>query len=84
VKQTINDIITVDPGIQFGKPVFKGTRVPIQSLFWHLEEGYSIDAFIAEFPSVKKNQVELFLKSEEKCVKRLTTLANYPSKNNCK
>jgi uncharacterized protein (DUF433 family) len=61
VKQTIHDIITVDPRIQFGKPVFKGTRVPIQSLFWHLEEGYSIDAFISEFPSVKKSQVELFL-----------------------
>jgi uncharacterized protein (DUF433 family) len=61
VKETIIDIITVDPAIQFGKPVFKGTRVPVQSLFWHLEEGYSIDEFIAEFPSVKKNQVELFL-----------------------
>lgn len=61
MKQTIHDIITVDPEIQFGKPVFKGTRVPVQSLFWHLEEGYSIDEFIAEFPSLNKSQVELFL-----------------------
>ncbi|MCU0374730.1 MAG: DUF433 domain-containing protein [Chitinophagaceae bacterium] len=61
MKPNIHDIITIDPAIQFGKPVFKGTRVPIQSLFWHLEEGYSINSFIAEFPSVKKSQVELFL-----------------------
>jgi uncharacterized protein (DUF433 family) len=58
----IQDIITIDPEIQFGKPVFKGTRVPVQSLFWHLEEGYSIDEFIDAFPSVNKSQVELFLK----------------------
>jgi uncharacterized protein (DUF433 family) len=62
VEKTINDIITIDPEIQFGKPVFKDTRVPVQSLFWHLEEGYSIDEFIKEFPSLKKSQVELFLK----------------------
>jgi uncharacterized protein (DUF433 family) len=62
MQQSINDIITVDPEIQFGKPVFKGTRVPVQSLFWHLEEGYSIADFLIEFPSVKKGQVETFLK----------------------
>jgi len=60
--QGLKDIITVDPEIQFGKPVFKGTRVPVQSLFWHLEEGYSIGEFLTEFPSVQKSQVELFLK----------------------
>jgi uncharacterized protein (DUF433 family) len=60
--QGLKDIITVDPEIQFGKPVFKGTRVPVQSLFWHLEEGYSIGEFLTKFPSVQKSQVELFLK----------------------
>jgi uncharacterized protein (DUF433 family) len=54
----IQRIIESNPEIQFGKPVFKGTRVPVQSLFWHLEEGYSIDQFIENFPSVEKKQVE--------------------------
>ncbi|MGN6533906.1 MAG: DUF433 domain-containing protein, partial [Ginsengibacter sp.] len=40
--QTVSSFITVNPEIQFEKPVFKGTRVPVQSLFWHLEKGISI------------------------------------------
>ncbi|WP_366090297.1 DUF433 domain-containing protein [Segetibacter sp.] len=39
--QTLSDYITVDQEIQFGKPVFKGTRVPVQSLFWHFGKGSS-------------------------------------------
>ncbi|MEM9338103.1 MAG: DUF433 domain-containing protein [Bacteroidota bacterium] len=44
--------ITVDPEIQNGQPVFSGTRVPVQSLFWHLEKGITIE----DFPSVTKEQ----------------------------
>jgi uncharacterized protein (DUF433 family) len=46
-----------DPGILGGVPVFCGTRVPIQSLFDHLEAGDSIDDFLEGFPSVKREQV---------------------------
>lgn len=49
--------ITVDPDIQFGTPVFSGTRVPVESLFWHLESGISIDDFLDDFPSVTREQV---------------------------
>ena len=40
-----------------GEPVFIGTRVPIQSLFDHLEAGESIDEFLEGFPSVKREQI---------------------------
>lgn len=53
----ISDLITIDKEIQSGTPVFKGTRVPIQSLFWHLEGGVTIDEFLEDFPSVKREQV---------------------------
>jgi uncharacterized protein (DUF433 family) len=56
--QTIAHYISVDANIQFGKPVFKGSRVPVQSLFWHLEKGISLDAFLEDFPSVTRKQVE--------------------------
>ena len=49
--------ITVDPEIQNGQPVFTGTRVPVESLFWHLEKGIPIDEFLEDFPSVTKEQV---------------------------
>jgi uncharacterized protein (DUF433 family) len=37
--------------------VFLGTRVPVQSLFDHLEAGDSIDDFLEGFPSVRRDQV---------------------------
>jgi uncharacterized protein (DUF433 family) len=50
------DVINIDPEIQGGRPVFKGTRVPIETLFLHLEKGISLDEFLEDFPSVKKEQ----------------------------
>ncbi len=53
----IRDLITIDSEILSGTPVFKGTRVPIQSLFWHLENGITIDEFLEDFPSVRREQI---------------------------
>jgi uncharacterized protein (DUF433 family) len=50
-------IIQSNPEILGGTPVFNGTRVPIRSLFDHLEAGESIDAFLEGFPSVRRDQV---------------------------
>lgn len=52
----VKDYINIDKEILSGNPVFKGSRVPIQSLFDHLEKGISIDEFISDFPSVNKEQ----------------------------
>ena len=64
----ISEIITVDAEIQSGAPVFKGTRVPVQSLFWHLESGVTIDEFLEDFPSVSKNQVVQLLEMSNKII----------------
>lgn len=55
---TLSSFVSINPDIQFGKPVFKGTRVPVESLFWHLEKGITIKEFIEDFPSVTKEQAE--------------------------
>lgn len=52
----INEIINVDSEILSGQPVFKGTRVPVESLFDHLEAGVSLDDFLEDFPTVSKEQ----------------------------
>jgi uncharacterized protein (DUF433 family) len=52
----IKEIITVDKDILGGQPVFSGTRVPVESLFDHLEEGVSLDEFLDDFPTVSKQQ----------------------------
>jgi uncharacterized protein (DUF433 family) len=51
-----SNLITVDPDIQSGAPVFAGTRVPIQNLFDYLGEGDSLDVFLKQFPSVTRGQ----------------------------
>ena len=40
-----------------GTPVFRGTRVPVQTLIEYLEAGDSIDEFIEGFPTVTREQV---------------------------
>lgn len=49
-----NKLITVDPEIHSGTPVFAGTRVPIKTLFDHLEAGDSLEVFLDDFPSVSR------------------------------
>jgi uncharacterized protein (DUF433 family) len=49
-----NDLITVDPDVLGGTPVFKGTRVPVKTLFEYLEGDYTLDEFLECFPSVTR------------------------------
>jgi uncharacterized protein (DUF433 family) len=49
-----NDLITVDPEILGGTPVFKGTRVPVKTLFDYLEDDYPLDEFLECFPTVTR------------------------------
>ena len=58
----IAPIISTHPAVQGGAPVFRGTRVPVQSLFDPLEAGESMDDFLAGFPTVKREQVTSLLK----------------------
>lgn len=53
----MNDLITISPDIQSGTPVFAGTRVPIKNLFDYLKGGDTIEEFLEDFPSVKKEQI---------------------------
>jgi uncharacterized protein (DUF433 family) len=52
----LREIIHSDPDILGGTPVFVGTRVPVQSLFDYLEGGDSLDEFLRQFPSVRREQ----------------------------
>jgi uncharacterized protein (DUF433 family) len=44
--------ITVDAEVLGGEPVFAGTRVPVKTLFEHLEAGCTLDDFLEWFPTV--------------------------------
>ena len=53
-KTALSEAIMADPEILGGEPVFRGTRVPVASLFEHLESDGSLDEFLENFPTVSR------------------------------
>ena len=60
-----SDLITVDPETLGGTPVFKGTRVPVKTLFEYLENNYSLDEFLECFPTVTRELARRVLERSE-------------------
>ena len=55
VEKELNKLpITVDASIVSGKPVFSGTRVPGESLLSNIEAGLTLNEYLENFPSVKR------------------------------
>lgn len=72
----LKELITIDPETLGGQPVFKGTRVPVETLFDHLETGISLSEFLEDFPTVSKEQViALFQIANEQPV----AVSNFPT-----
>ncbi|MCC7474933.1 MAG: DUF433 domain-containing protein [Pirellulales bacterium] len=63
-----SEIITVDPAILGGTPVFCGTRVPVDTLVSHLRAGDTIETFLEDFPGVSRSQIQAYLELSEKLV----------------
>jgi uncharacterized protein (DUF433 family) len=42
----MQEAVTRDPEVMHGTPVFRGTRVPVQTLFDYIENGDSLDEFL--------------------------------------
>jgi uncharacterized protein (DUF433 family) len=61
-------VIHIDPEVLGGTPVFRGTRVPIQSLFDYLEGGDSLTVFLEQFPSVARTQALALLEEARSAV----------------
>jgi uncharacterized protein (DUF433 family) len=49
-------VIHSDPEILSGVPVFIGTRVPFRALIDYLEGGHSLPEFLADFPTITREQ----------------------------
>ncbi|HUB27258.1 MAG TPA: DUF433 domain-containing protein [Tepidisphaeraceae bacterium] len=64
----ISDLVTIDPEILGGTPVFKGTRVPVKSLFDYLEDDYTLEEFLECFPTVTRETAQKFLETAQAAV----------------
>ena len=60
--------INIDPETMGGTPVFTGTRVPIKALFDYIETGETLNEFLENFPSVKKDYAIQVLKMAGKTI----------------
>ena len=54
-------VVHSHPEIVSGEPVFVGTRVPVRNLIDWIEGGHTLDEFLDNFPSVKREQAIAFL-----------------------
>ncbi len=62
--KSMQEAITRDPEVMHGTPVFRGTRVPVQTLFDYIENGDSLDEFLQGFPTISR---ELAVQVLEEC-----------------
>ena len=53
--------VTSSPKVLGGTLVFRGTRVPVQTLLDYLNDGFTLDEFLDSFPSVHRSSAEEFL-----------------------
>jgi len=52
--EDVTRAITTDSEVMHGAPVFRGTRVPVQTLFEYLQGGETLDDFLEGFPTVSR------------------------------
>ncbi len=50
----MGQVIIRDPEVMHGTPVFRGTRVPVQTLFDYLEGGETLEDFLKGFRTVSR------------------------------
>jgi uncharacterized protein (DUF433 family) len=63
-------VVTSNPNVMHGAPCFAGTRVEVRTLFDHLEAGYTIEEFLGQFPSVRRELVVALLEQLRESAER--------------
>ncbi len=50
--------ITRDPAVLVGKPVVRGTRIPVSLILNYLENGYTVEAILSDFPNLSREDID--------------------------
>ncbi len=53
----MSNVVHIDPKILGGTPVFRGTRVPVETFFDYIQGGEPLGEFLEDFPTVTQEQV---------------------------
>ena len=62
IKSAARGVVVSNPGILGGTPVFRGTRLPVATLFDYLADGLSLDYFLETFEGVTREQAQAVLR----------------------
>ena len=62
IKSAAGGLVISNPGILGGTPVFRGTRLPVQTLFDYLADGLSLSYFLETFEGVSREQAQAVLR----------------------
>jgi uncharacterized protein (DUF433 family) len=74
IPQELAGVLTVNPQVMHGKLCFAGTRVPLTVLLDNLAEGMGLEEFIAEYPSVTREQAQTVIRWEQRKLRELLGL----------
>ncbi len=58
--------IVVDPKIMAGKPIIKGTRIPVDAILKRVVDGMTIEEILEEYPNLTREKVRAALEYAEK------------------
>jgi uncharacterized protein (DUF433 family) len=72
--EEIADRIVIDPDVMVGKPVIKGTRIPVYLIIQFVANGMSQQDILDEYPQLKKEDIKAALLYASKCVEDEVTI----------
>ena len=61
-------VVVSDPDIAGGEPIFRGTRVPVATLFNYVANGYGLDEILDSFPTLDRADVLTLLREAQSLV----------------
>lgn len=61
IETTYKDRISQDPAVMVGKPVVKGTRIPVERVIAHLAHNFDLDDLFAAYPELTLEDVKACL-----------------------
>ncbi len=60
-REAYQERIVRDPNVMVGKPIVKGTRIPVELVLQHLEENPDLEDLFAAFPRLTREDVRACL-----------------------
>jgi len=72
--EEIADRIVIDPDVMVGKPVIKGTRIPVYLIVEFVTNGMAEKEILKEYPQLRKEDIKAALLYASKCLEREVTV----------